>query len=584
MSRDVHIPLALWISAAIVIHLAGGESAMEAARVEHDRANIRALVASVREGLHPSDTTFEVLTDDQPATPPEQKVDTPKEDPKDDDDKSTTDKVDDDPNAVVKPAPPAKEQKKKDEPAKPKETTAPPPPPPPPPPKPEVAPLPVPLPAAPPTPPPPPPIDHRIAIKQHSEANQPDNPDAQRIADEANHVKEETMAKIRSHDQDMVDPTLGGKTFKGPKGEGNADHDKVADSEDHKGEAKHAPGENDDKSTSAQHSAPEPPPGRIADKAKAPSVTLKPGEGSRTAKAAVPAAQTPREGGAGPAAPEVVNAEKGTYSLDPANPGGDGSSKIAGRRRPGKAYKSPVSVDGLGFGKAGVAGGPQLNLNDKSFRASVGDKKLAAERAADGAARKSAHLGSNDGNKWEKYRAAIENYDPSVKTGNQTSLNAARSVFATYLNLIHNRIHPIFAEEFLASLDGVPANNPLNKGDLVTNVEIVLSKDQGKIVRRGITRASGVTAFDIIALSSIDRAAPFGKAPDAIVSPDGNVYLHWEFHRDPVDACSTRNARPFLLKVPAAAPSASPNDPPHKAPPPTSSDDRRSPPPLLPLK
>jgi hypothetical protein len=34
----------------------------------------------------------------------------------------------------------------------------------------------------------------------------------------------------------------------------------------------------------------------------------------------------------------------------------------------------------------------------------------------------------------------------------------------------------------------------------------------------------------------------------SIVSPDGNVYVHWEFHSDPFDACTTRDARPYLLK------------------------------------
>jgi hypothetical protein len=179
--------------------------------------------------------------------------------------------------------------------------------------------------------------------------------------------------------------------------------------------------------------------------------------------------------------------------------------------------------------------------------ASVGDKQLAAERAADGAARRSAHRGQGPKNNFDKYRAAIENYDPSVKEGNQTALNAARVPFASYINMIHNRLHPIFAEEFLSALDNLPPSHALNK-DLVMHLEIVLSKDEGRIVRMGVTRASGVTAFDIVALNSVQRASPYGRAPDAIVSPDGNVYLHWEFHRDPFDACTTRNARPFLLK------------------------------------
>ena len=53
-----------------------------------------------------------------------------------------------------------------------------------------------------------------------------------------------------------------------------------------------------------------------------------------------------------------------------------------------------------------------------------------------------------------EYRAAIENYDPSVKLGNQTALNAARVPFASYVNRMHNRIHPIFADGFLGSLNG----------------------------------------------------------------------------------------------------------------------------------
>ena len=53
--------------------------------------------------------------------------------------------------------------------------------------------------------------------------------------------------------------------------------------------------------------------------------------------------------------------------------------------------------------------------------------------------------------------------------------------------------------------------------------------------------------FDVAALDSVDRAQPFGPAPPAIVSPGGFVYLHWEFHRDIVYACSTQGARPMIL-------------------------------------
>ena len=270
-----------------------------------------------------------------------------------------------------------------------------------------------------------------------------------------------------------------------------------------------------------------------------------------------PAGPPPAPGGAGPASPEVVaGAGAGGFTMDPANPGGDGKSRRAGKKRQPAPYQAPVKVGSVGLGAPGIAGGPNLNLSHAGFEASVGREKLEAERAADGAARRSAHRGKWEKNNFGKYKAAIENYEPTVKVGNQTALNAAQSAFATYLNTIHNRLHPIFAEEFLASLDNLPQEHTFNK-NLVTHLEIVLSKDEGKIVKMGVTKASGMTAFDIVALNSMNRASPFGKAPDAIVSHDGKVYLHWEFHRDPVDACSTRNAYPYLLPEPRAAAEAS---------------------------
>ncbi len=143
-------------------------------------------------------------------------------------------------------------------------------------------------------------------------------------------------------------------------------------------------------------------------------------------------------------------------------------------------------------------------------------------------------------------RTAAETYERGVKLDNQRSLKDAAVPFATYLVAMHRRIHPVFAEE-LAAFEKLPRDQALD-GDLATTLEIVVDKNTGKLVRMGVVKASGRTAFDIAALSAVTRAAPFGQPPDIIVSPDGNVYLHWEFQRDPEDACATRNAFPFLLK------------------------------------
>src|SRR5262249_31078240 len=127
-------------------------------------------------------------------------------------------------------------------------------------------------------------------------------------------------------------------------------------------------------------------------------------------------------------------------------------------------------------------------------------------------------------------KAAGNGYEPSVRQGHTAPLNAARVPFATYLTSMHNRIHPIFADQLLSTLARLPGSHPLNQ-DLSTDVEIVIDKDTGRLARSGVVKTSGVTEFDAIALSVVSRAAPFGKAPDVIASPDGNVYVHWEFHR-----------------------------------------------------
>ena len=166
----------------------------------HERAELRALVRGVRQQLHPADTTFEILTDSTFPTP-DQKVSPPENAP---DDPTATEKPDDSPpdkDAIKVPPPPKPkdEPKPKVEAPKPK-VEAPKPPeekkaPPPPPPKPIAVPE-VPVPVAPAPPPPPlPPADRRLAIKQNVDKDQPDNPNANRIADEANKTDEETMAQ-----------------------------------------------------------------------------------------------------------------------------------------------------------------------------------------------------------------------------------------------------------------------------------------------------------------------------------------------------------------------------------------------------
>jgi len=537
MSREQNVPLLLWISTAILVHIATGGGAEQIARVIEDRSELQYFARSIRGRLQPPQTievAFESVAE---------KVE-PAEQPPDDSAEPRTD--------ANKP-----EKKKKVEPSKP--------------PAPEkkiekkiVLPVMVATQAPPAESKPPPPIDHRIAVKQHADADQEDNPTAHFIADEANHVKEETVAQFTAHDQDDPNPTPGGN-HSGPQGRaGNSDREKIGDSDEHQGDPTHAPGENartpdtDHTQKSAANAGAgeksavrglEPDPKRAGSPQPAPRETP-------------PAAPVPPPGAAGPSSPDSVTAQDG-YHLDPVRQGADGASikpgPGPGRLPPRPVPNSPIGM--LGLGGTVTPSGVNLNLTPEAVVAVVGEDKLTKERMADGERRKSAHRGSWQNSSFERWRAAIENYVSSVKPGNQTALNAARSPFGTYLVTIHNRIHPIFAEDFLGSLDGLPTGHPLNEPTLVTQLEIVLDRDDGHVVKMGVTRTSGITAFDIAALDSVQRASPFGKPPKAIVSPDGNVYFHWEFHRDPVFACSTINARPYLINTPPPSEPTEPKGP-----------------------
>ena len=144
----------------------------------------------------------------------------------------------------------------------------------------------------------------------------------------------------------------------------------------------------------------------------------------------------------------------------------------------------------------------------------------------------------------------------SVRAGNQRALNGAAVAFASYLNRMHNRIHPEFADKALAKLDALPPNHPMNDNKLVTRLEIVIDGQTGLMTSVLVVRGSGIAEFDALTVDSLKRALPFDDAPPEIRSADGNVYLHWEFRRDEVFACSTIHARPFLLTTPALQPPA----------------------------
>jgi len=424
------------------------------------------------------------------------------------------------------------------------------------------------------TPPPDVLADKRIAVRQHAKPNQEDNPNAKFISEDANKVEEETKATQTSHDQNAEDPTPGGNHPGADKQMGDAEKTKIAESEDHAGEKNRAPGEKGTEFEVQRLPPPEHPMGPTASQGPASNLPQQSGgDGQQSSQGAM------APGGASNG-PEVVTAPGGDWSFNPIRPGASGGVPMHPGQEPSSNEKRGAgkSVNMLGLGGKAGPGQVNLNLNQQGVVAVVGQDELRKERLADGERRKSEHRGSWVASNFERWRSAIENYVSSVKPGNTTALNTARVPFATYLNSMHNRIHPIFADSFLGSLDGLPASHPMNDQKLVTRLEIVLTRD-GQLHHMGIVKTSGITAFDIAALDAVQRASPFGTAPSAIVSPDGRVYLHWEFHRDDY-ACSTMNARPFMLNAAPKAPPVEPTPPPlpprpNEGPPPANTPDTR---------
>ncbi|HVH46708.1 MAG TPA: hypothetical protein VM925_30410, partial [Labilithrix sp.] len=258
MLRAPETPLILWICAAVCAHFMFAEGGDQVATYHEDRSYLFQLGTRARSAAHGKDQTFEIVTNEE-GQPTEPEPEKPKPEAKKEEKKPEPVEP---PKEVKKPeAPKPPEVKvvaKEDDPLKKLDQ----------------------VPLQP---------DNRIAVKQHAQKNQADNPNAKFIADEANKVEEESVATQTAHDQDDPNPTPGSNKTAGPKDRvGDSDRTKVADSDEHKGEKDKAPGE---KGTlfDVQHEA------KPIDKPQGPVAINQ-----------APAQQVPRSGGDGRAPSQVT--------------------------------------------------------------------------------------------------------------------------------------------------------------------------------------------------------------------------------------------------------------------------------------
>jgi len=536
-TRDVTIPLGLWICAAIGAHFLFGTGGLVVAKVHDDRSELRKLSLEASSLAKHGEETFELsLADGNEESPP------PPEEPR------PPKRIEEPPKPPPSPtSAPVEEKRTLFVEKKPADKT------------------PLVLPED-------PLKDRRIAVRQHVKPDQEDNPTARFVADEANHVASETVATQTSHDRDDERPTPGRDHVGGDRHPGDSEKTRIAERDEHAGVRDRAPGERGiDFDVLHEPKIPKPAPSPTAAAPSAAPALAPPGSRAASNGEAKPsppqAAEERPASGVAPPAPAVESAPDSSWSFSPARQGTPSDAtpqpkpRTVGQNVPGgRLWSLP------GLGQSGPPGALNTNLSQGQIAAIVGVDTLRKLRENDGERRKTEHRGSWAGSSFDRWRSAIENYVSDVRAGNQTALNTAQVPFASYLNGMHNRIHPIFADSFLGSLDGLPVDHPMNNQHLVTRLEIVLTKE-GRLKKMGVVRTSGITAFDIAALDAVDRAQPFGVAPKAIVSGDGNVYLHWEFHRDEVYACSTMGARPFILNIPAPTneePPASPSPGPGK--------------------
>ncbi len=256
--------------------------------------------------------------------------------------------------------------------------------------------------------------------------------------------------------------------------------------------------------------------------------------------------------GAREQAPRVGPLERPSPLLAMRKAGAPGAPAEDPRSAAGGALPPAPSTSGQG-GEGGKArrsrAGLDLDLDHKSLDRIDGK---AAKQARELARLSPSVKKGKFERKWQAVRAALENFVPEVKPGNQTALGTRADPFAVYIARMHRKIHKLWGFGFLPDLDLKPDSNPMNNMKLWTMVEVVL-RPTGEVDKATIVRPSGYLPYDVAALDTVLSSGPYEPTPRAIRSADGKVYLHWRFHRDQRQ-CGTFGVDPFILTTPPKGP------------------------------
>lgn len=365
--------------------------------------------------------------------------------------------------------------------------------------------------------------EHRIlqSVDQPHEGDEPTPEDPHFLSQSNRNVEEETVARARSLTQNETEP-------QGARPSPSPDEQTGTDAEEAARESRDREGARESDSATASAEA-NPPPETLSHQG---------GDGRPRAEAVA-------------AVPEVPRVERqGIEARGPGEVSVPTPEQRAGQE--GRAGQRP---------SRGPGRGPDLRLSWTQFQDLYGEGELRRQREEVAELRRTRIRGSSSGN-WERIRAAIENYVPDVRPGNQTALRSAASPFAVYLAQVHRRLHRLWAEGVLVDFAMRSDDSPLNDVSLIVNLEIVINPD-GSIAKVGVLEGgSGSLPYDAAAVDVVYRSAPHPNPPREIRSGDGRTYIHWAFYRNQRQ-CGTFNAEPYILPAPPSMPrdSGEPEEP-----------------------
>jgi TonB family protein len=198
-------------------------------------------------------------------------------------------------------------------------------------------------------------------------------------------------------------------------------------------------------------------------------------------------------------------------------------------------------------GRSGQSSRTSLRLSSNQYQYLFGEDAEAAERFAQTEkSRKQGRFSKH----MSRVMAALENFIPEVRPGNQTELNTRAAPFAAFIARMHRSIHERWGFGFLEDLSSRPHSDPMNNRELITRLEIVMNGD-GTVDGVKVIRTSGVMGFDVAAVDVVYNAGPFPDPPSAIRSRNGKIYVHWSFHRDERQ-CATSHTDYYILDNPSA--------------------------------